>query len=217
MLMWSWFSDPFGTDAANENPAGAGTFKYNLRFAGQIFDGQAGLHDNGHRAYDPAVGGYTQSDPIGLAGGTYSTYAYANGNPASVTDPLGLAPPARPGTPPTVPTVWPPNVAIPETPENNAWVQSFWNWWTNSDAPPFPAAPPGDTSAVTDPMQTARGNVADTQIVKDYGEAASAARLCGTEPPDRCEWLKQNASKYRRDQVIATQKAWGCRGSRASK
>jgi hypothetical protein len=28
---------PVGTDAANENPAGAGTFPYNLRFPGQVF------------------------------------------------------------------------------------------------------------------------------------------------------------------------------------
>ena len=32
------------------------TFAYNLRFPGQIFDGQAGLHQNGFRDYDPAVG-----------------------------------------------------------------------------------------------------------------------------------------------------------------
>jgi RHS repeat-associated protein len=88
MLMWSWYPDPFGTDAANENPASAGTFQYNLRFAGQIFDGQAGLHANYHRDYDPATGRYTESDPIGLDGGL-NTYAYANGNPASATDPLG--------------------------------------------------------------------------------------------------------------------------------
>ncbi len=30
--MWTWFSDPFGTTAANTNPAGAGMFVYNLRF-----------------------------------------------------------------------------------------------------------------------------------------------------------------------------------------
>lgn len=89
VLMWSWFSDPFGTDAANENPAGAGTFRYSLRFAGQVFDGQAGLHDNGFRAYDPAIGRYVESDPIGLYGGSWSTYSYANNNPISNDDPDG--------------------------------------------------------------------------------------------------------------------------------
>jgi RHS repeat-associated protein len=95
VLMWSWYSDPFGTDAANENPAGAGTFKYNLRFAGQVFDGQAGLHANGFRdCYDPAIGRYCEPDPIGLAGGSMSPYAFVGGNPLSRTDPLGLIPPS---------------------------------------------------------------------------------------------------------------------------
>lgn len=66
------------------------SFKYNLRFAGQVFDGQAGLHDNYFRDYDPATGRYVQSDPVGLRGGSYSTYAYAGGNPISSIDPLGL-------------------------------------------------------------------------------------------------------------------------------
>jgi len=35
--MWTWNSDPFGTDAANPNPSGAGTFAYDLRFPGQVF------------------------------------------------------------------------------------------------------------------------------------------------------------------------------------
>src|SRR5204862_6528089 len=86
---WTWFSDPFGTDAANPSPAGLGTFAYNLRFPGQIFDGQAGLHYNGFRDYDPAIGRYPKSDPMGIWAGV-NTYAYANGNPLSFADPWGL-------------------------------------------------------------------------------------------------------------------------------
>jgi RHS repeat-associated protein len=98
--MWTWFSDPFGTDAANSNPAGAGTFAYSLRLPGQVFDGQVGLHYNGYRDFDPAVGRYIESDPIGLAGGSNSTYLYVGANPILLEDPFGLCPPGtHPATP----------------------------------------------------------------------------------------------------------------------
>ena len=44
---------------------------------------------NYFRDFDPASGRYVQSDPMGLAGGSYSTYTYGNGNPLSRTDPTG--------------------------------------------------------------------------------------------------------------------------------
>jgi len=90
--MWTWFSDPFGTTAPNSNPAGGGTFIYNLRFAGQLYDSQAGLRQNWHRDYDAAVGRYIESDLIGLHGGI-NTYAFVLSNPLMYRDPLGLAPP----------------------------------------------------------------------------------------------------------------------------
>jgi RHS repeat-associated protein len=60
-----------------------------LRFPGQVFDAESGLHYNGFRHYDPGTGRYTQSDPIGVEGGV-GTYGYAGNRPLVSSDPLGL-------------------------------------------------------------------------------------------------------------------------------
>jgi RHS repeat-associated protein len=88
--LWTWESDPFGKTAANEDPDGDGVnFTYNLRFPGQYYDQESGLHYNYLRDYDPGTGRYVESDPIGMAGGA-DTYAYVLNNPLSYVDSLGL-------------------------------------------------------------------------------------------------------------------------------
>jgi len=66
-----------------------------LRFQGQYFDAESGLHYNRHRYYDPEVGRYLTPDPVKLAGGL-NQYRYAL-NPTGWVDPLGLACTACPG------------------------------------------------------------------------------------------------------------------------
>jgi RHS repeat-associated protein len=68
-----------------------GTVDNNLRFAGQYYDAETGLHYNYHRYYDPKIGRYLRADPIGLAGG-FNLYTFVNNNPGRYIDKMGLAP-----------------------------------------------------------------------------------------------------------------------------
>jgi RHS repeat-associated protein len=63
----------------------------NVILPGQYYDVESGLNYNMARDYDSATGRYVESDPIGLAGGSYSTYAYVGNDPLSWVDPWGLA------------------------------------------------------------------------------------------------------------------------------
>jgi len=89
-VIWRWASNPFGSTAANSDPDGNGVqVTLNLRFPGQYYDAETGLHYNYFRDYDPETGRYIESDPIGLKAGV-NTYAYVGGNPIIFFDPFGL-------------------------------------------------------------------------------------------------------------------------------
>nr|WP_324608224.1 RHS repeat-associated core domain-containing protein [Pseudomonas amygdali] len=59
----------------------------NLRFQGQYFDVETGLHYNTFRYYDPEIGRFITQDPIGLSGGT-NLYLHTF-SPNNWIDPLG--------------------------------------------------------------------------------------------------------------------------------
>jgi RHS repeat-associated protein len=82
-IVWSWESKAFGDDEA------VGSVKFNLRFAGQYYDDETTTHYNINRDYNPQMGRYIQSDPIGFDGGVNS-YGYVGGNPLGAVDELGL-------------------------------------------------------------------------------------------------------------------------------
>ena len=66
-VVWRWDHDAYGSAAANSNPTNDGNLTVvNLRFPGQYYEQETGLHYNHHRYYDPKTGRYLQSDPIGL-------------------------------------------------------------------------------------------------------------------------------------------------------
>lgn len=67
-------------------PAGPATTP--LRFPGQYFDEETGLHYNYARYYDPASGRFTSTDPLGINGGD-DCHAYVV-NPRTWIDPYGL-------------------------------------------------------------------------------------------------------------------------------
>ena len=62
---------------------------FNIRFPGQYYDAETGLHYNRYRYYDPSIGRYISADPIGQAGGV-NLYTYVLNDPVNWMDPFGL-------------------------------------------------------------------------------------------------------------------------------
>jgi RHS repeat-associated protein len=69
----------------------AGDLNADFGFAGTLAHGATGLGLAVFRGYDPERARWLNEDPIGLDGGL-NFYAYAQGNPTLLTDPLGLDP-----------------------------------------------------------------------------------------------------------------------------
>ena len=84
-VVWAADYKPFG-----EATVTVSTITNNLGFPGQYRDAETGLHYNYYRDYNPAIGGYTEADPIGILGGENHLYRYARNNATNLKDEKGL-------------------------------------------------------------------------------------------------------------------------------
>ena len=75
---------PYGQTQSTGNTEGD-----SVQYTGRENDNN-GLYYYRARYYDPVLKRFLSEDPIGLAGGSLSFYAYVEGNPISYTDPTGL-------------------------------------------------------------------------------------------------------------------------------
>jgi RHS repeat-associated protein len=88
-----WFAsrvDPYGHIEVHP----ASQLEYNLRWPGHYYDPETALHYNRYRYYDPGLGRYLQTDPLGYEGSPTNLYGYP-ANPLTDVDVLGLAHTAR--------------------------------------------------------------------------------------------------------------------------
>ena len=87
-VIWAADYDAYGKAITRTTVDAAKAISNNLRYPGQYWDAETGLHYNDRRYYDPETGRYLSSDPIGFEGGI-NLYAYAAAAPGRYTDPTG--------------------------------------------------------------------------------------------------------------------------------
>ncbi|AVS78866.1 sugar-binding protein, partial [Paracidovorax avenae] len=85
LVTWAATYHAWGAVREEYDPHGIGQ---DIRFQGQQFDAETGLHYNRFRYYDPMLGQYVTQDPIGLHGGI-NKFLYPS-SPQSNFDALGL-------------------------------------------------------------------------------------------------------------------------------
>jgi RHS repeat-associated protein len=86
-VVWAADYKPFGETLSI---TASGNVTNSLRFPGQYFDLETGLHYNYFRDYNPVTGRYIEADRIGLKGGI-NLYRYVGNMPLRFSDPRGLA------------------------------------------------------------------------------------------------------------------------------
>ncbi|VVJ19550.1 Uncharacterised protein [Amycolatopsis camponoti] len=125
-ITWCARTSVFGVGGPSATP---------LRFPGQYFDAETGLHYNAQRYYDPVTARYLSPDPLGLAPGP-NPYAYVD-NPFGQIDPLGLAPQSC-GKPKLTIDTNVGNNPIMQSPGGGKYSQSPGGGWYKESAPAGP-------------------------------------------------------------------------------
>ena len=179
--VWKWESDAFGSTAPVQDPDGDGiATTINLRFAGQYYDAESGLHDNWHRTYDPSLGRYLSSDPIGLDGGM-NTFGYVGQSPLKFVDPKGLE-------------TCIPIIAVP-------FGNTYSICW--DDAPPLPPPPISPPSSSTSDDSTTQDKTTSKSCTKDdepHCSMASSYQIASAgidnEHEFKKEYVKGSLSRY---------------------
>jgi len=86
-LVWTNNRGPYGESlGVSQDPPGSVDF--NIGLPGQYHDAESQHIYNNQRYYDPKIGRYISSDPLGLSGGV-NQYRYAMNNPLGATDARG--------------------------------------------------------------------------------------------------------------------------------
>jgi len=127
---------------------------------GQLYDLETGTDYTVFRNYDPSIGRYVQSDPIGLVGGV-NTYTYALDAPLTLADPTGLY-----GLKPGVPEPSPGLDALLTCIEN-----CYGPFVVTSTSEPIPEHPPGEPHR--------DGTAADIRYPSDPTAFLCCAKKCG--------------------------------------
>jgi RHS repeat-associated protein len=83
------FGQPQITDA-NGNTRTASAYGNRFMFSGREYFSELGLYDMRNRVYDPAMGRFYQTDPIGFQGDPLNLYRFCGNNPLLGGDPMGL-------------------------------------------------------------------------------------------------------------------------------
>ncbi|GAB0154362.1 hypothetical protein MnBA_37620 [Marinobacterium sp. BA1] len=158
-MVWRADYDAFGQAAV----APGSILTFNLRFPGQYFDSETGLHYNYYRDYDPSTGRYIQSDPRGIllnfsdpqrrvtaqmglpipgygyVNGLNHLYGYTGQNSLMYIDPTGETPATAAGGAAIGGTIGgPPSAVVGGVIGFGVgwWAASeFWDWYDNKDNP----------------------------------------------------------------------------------